>query len=90
MHAQKLVKMCIAHCEFLALLAAKSWRRKPNLPLDRADNALMLPLLVTEASVASDSGEDGEGGASVKRNVLSRRMIWLKLGRILGSSTQHD
>ncbi|KAB1215051.1 hypothetical protein CJ030_MR4G018565 [Morella rubra] len=49
----------------------------------------MAPLLVAAAWVF-DSAKDGEGGESVKRNALSMRMIWLKLGLRLGSSTQHD
>jgi hypothetical protein len=58
----------------------------------REENSVMVPLLDDAASLVSDSGKDGvgEGGESVKRNALSIRMIWLKLGLKLGSSTQHD
>ena len=65
---------------------------KENFPLARAENSVMVPFLLAaaSASLVSDSGNDGEGGESVKRNVLSRRMIWLKLGLRFGSSTQHD
>lgn len=78
------------HCEFLVLLAAKSWRRKANFPLARAVDSAMVPLLVVAASLESGSCEDCGGGEMVKRKVLSMRMIWLKLGLMLGSSTQHD
>lgn len=79
------------HCEFLVLFAAKSWRRKENFPLVRADNSVMVPLLGMAAPLVSDSSSDDDGGGvTLKWNVLSMRMIWLKLGRILGSSTQHD
>jgi len=51
----------------------------------------MVPLLVVAAaSLESGSCEDCVGGKRVKRKVLSMRMIWLKLGLMLGSSTQHD
>ena len=55
---------------------------------------MIVPLLDVGVSVVSDFGEDGEdgdeGGGSVNRYALSMRMIWLKLGLILESSTQHD
>lgn len=86
----KLFKNLTPYCEFLALLAANSWRRNPNFPLARAENSVIAPLLVVAVSVVSDAGEDGEGGGSVNRYALSMRMIWLKLGLMLGSSTQHD
>lgn len=50
----------------------------------------MVPLLVAAASLVRDSDMDGKGGERVKRKALSMRMIWLKLGLMLGSSTQHD
>lgn len=87
---KKLSKILPTYCKFLVLLAVKSWRRKANFPLARAENSVMAPLLVAAASLVSDSGTDGEGGLSVKRKALSMRMIWLKLGLKLGSSTQHD
>ena len=83
-----------AHCEFLVFFAAKSWRRKANFPLERADNTLMVPLLLVTAAASStvsgSSGMEGEGSGRVNRNSLSMRIIWLKLGRMFGSSTQHD
>lgn len=69
---------------------AKSWRMKANFPLARLENSMMAPFLVISASEGLVSDEVGDDGLSVKRNSLSIRMIWLKLGRILGSSTQHD
>lgn len=79
------------HCEFLVLLEAKSWRIKASFPLFRAVDSAMVPLLVVAAaSLESGSCEDCVGGKRVKRKVLSMRMIWLKLGLMLGSSTQHD
>lgn len=81
------------HCEFLVFLAVKSWRMKANFPFARVDISFMVPLLEVASSLGSDSvtdcGDSG-GGARVKRKELSMRIIWLKLGRILGSSTQHD
>lgn len=82
-------KKLTAHCEFLVLLALNSCLRKANFPLVRTDNSLMVPLLAA-ASLESVSGIGGEGGDSLKRNELSMRMIWLKVGLKLGSSTQHD
>lgn len=80
-----------AHCEFLVLFAAKSWRKKENFPLVRADNSVMVPLLGTAAPLVLDSSSNDDGGGeTLKLKVFSMRMIWLKLGRMLGSSTQHD
>lgn len=87
----KLPKIPPGHCEFLVLLEAKSWRIKASFPLFRAVDSAMVPLLVVAAaSLESGSCEDCVGGKRVKRKVLSMRMIWLKLGLMLGSSTQHD
>lgn len=81
---------CTRHYEFMAFLLAKSWRRKANLPLARVENSIMAPFLVTSASDELGSCKGSEAGLSVNRNSFSIRMIWLKLGRIFGSSTQHD
>ena len=51
-----------AHCEFLVLFAAKSWRRKENFPLVRADNSVMVPLLDIAAPLVSDSSSNDDGG----------------------------
>lgn len=72
---KKLSKILPTYCKFLVLLAVKSWRRKANFPLARAENSVMAPSLVAAASLVSDSGTDGEGGLSVKRKALSMRMI---------------
>lgn len=87
-----LLKNLPAHCEFLVLLAAKSWRMKANFPLVRTDKSVidvLVPLLAA-APLESESGKDGDDGESVKRNELSMRTIWSKVGLKLGSSTQHD
>lgn len=77
--------------ELRAFLVAKSWRRNANFPLARLENSMMVPFLVSSASEELVSGGDGDvDGLSVKRNSWSIRMIWLKLGRMFGSSTQHD
>lgn len=91
----KLFKNYTPYCEFLVFLAANSWRRNPNFPLARTENSVIAPLLVVAAAVsvvfdAGEDSEDGEGSGSVNRYSLSMRMIWLKLGLMLGSSTQHD
>lgn len=76
-----------------ALFAAKSCRRKESFRTDRVElvarvelEARLELLLLTTAGGASGCG----GGVRVKRKALSMRMIWLKPGRILGSSTQQD
>jgi len=60
----------------LVLFEENNWRRKPNLPLFRAENSVMVPLLVvaTSGSVLG-GGKGGDGGERVKRNALSMRMI---------------
>lgn len=66
----KLFENYTPYCEFLALLAANSWRRNPNFPLAREENSVMALLLVVAVSVVSDFGDDGEdceGGGSVNR-----------------------
>uniref|UniRef100_K4CS71 Uncharacterized protein n=1 Tax=Solanum lycopersicum TaxID=4081 RepID=K4CS71_SOLLC len=86
-------KIC---CHVLAVqiglfqLLTKSWRRKANFPFARAENSTIVPLLATVCSTGSVASRDGEGSGSVKRYAVSIRIIWLKLGRMLGSSTQHD
>lgn len=84
-----------SHCEFLVFLAVKICRIKENFRLERAENSVivpsLLPAVTSVSSTASQSsgGQEG-GGGRVKRNVLSMRIIWSKLGLRLGSSTQHD
>lgn len=83
-------KILPAHCKFFVLLAAKRWRIKANFPLVRADKSFIETLLAAASLTSSESGKDDCDGESVKRNELSMRTIWLKLGLKLGSSTQHD
>lgn len=85
------------YCEFLVFFAANSWRIKANFPLARAENSVIVPLLVTVvASLDSASGRGVAvavavaGAGSVNKNSFSILIIWLKLGRRLGSSTQQD
>ena len=83
------------HYKFFDLLvAAKSWRMNENFPFARAENSVIAPLLVEASWLTTDSGRrgcwGGSGGATVKIYSFSMRIIWLKLGRKLGSSTQHD
>ena len=78
------------HGVFLVFFAVNKCRMKENFPLARADKSFIVSLsLLAAASLVSESGKDGVG-ESVKRNELSMRTIWLKLGLWLGSSTQHD
>lgn len=69
-----------------ALFAAKSCRRKESFRTDREELVARVELLLMTAGGASGCG----GGVRVKRKALSMRIIWLKPGRILGSSTQQD
>lgn len=72
-----------------ALFAANSCRRKESFRAERVELVVRVPLLLLMITGGGASG-CGEGGVRVKRKALSMRMIWLKSGRILGSSTQQD
>lgn len=75
----------------MVLFEEKRWRIKENFTLFRVEKSVMAPLLVTASGSSSGSGgAESGGGWSVRMNSLSMRIIWLKLGLMLGSSTQHD
>lgn len=74
---------------------AKRWRTTESLLVARETSEEPEELLLlSDDLVSSDSsssfGSESEGGGIVIRKVSSIRMIWLKLGRMPGSSTQHD
>ena len=78
-----------------AFFEAKRWRTTESLLVARETSEepeellLLSDDLVSSDSSSSFGSKDG-GGGIVMRKVSSIRMIWLKLGRMLGSSTQHD
>lgn len=52
---------------------------------------VMVPLVLIVAGTVSCSGGSGAGaGGRVQMTAFSMRIIWLKVGRVCGSSTQHD
>lgn len=65
---------------------------KENFLRGRVDDSVVsVPLVsVTLLDTVATASGSGEGAGSIKRNALSMRMIWSKVGRIFGSSTQHD
>lgn len=75
----------------MVLLEENKCRINENFTLFRVEKSVMVPLLViASGSFSGSSGIEGDGCWSVKWNSLSKRIIWLKLGLMLGSSTQHD
>lgn len=75
---------------------ANRWRTTESLlvareTMEETEELLLLSDdVVSSDSVVSSSDSEGGGGGIVRRKASSMRMIWLKLGRIAGSSTQHD
>lgn len=87
-HGRKPYQSC--PCKFMAFFVANSCLRNANFFLVRP-NSIIVPLFLISASVDFVfSGTDGDGSPWTNRNSFTIRIIWLKLGLILESSTQHD